>query len=883
MNARYRNAAAAALSFFVGLFAVLSFAGPAAATSPSTECLANPLGAATGYTEFIQMNGSRGSESEGAIAYGGNLSASGMTVGSHLSVASSFPSLVVNGSSNSFNLQKGSAWTPGLTGYINYNGGGSQLGSAPINFTTAFADLTAKSTSWAGATANGTASVINTNGSNPAGISLGGNALYLKGTDATRNVFSVTPAQLSGNVAILIEVPAGSTTLINVSGSSVQVDGNMYFKVGGSWTQAQDSATAAFNKKTLWNFSSANNVGLNTGSAFAGTILAPKAAVDAFNVGHNIGQVIAKSFTSNRETHHATFDGCLPSTEPPVGPTGPTGPTSPTGPTGPTSPTGPTGPTSPTGPTGPTSPTGPTGPTSPTGPTGPTTPGKPKLKITKIADNPVVQDGDQVVFTLSVKNEGDAASENTVISDLVPVGLTVNSADSPCTVAGQQVECVIGSLAPGQTRTFQVRTTAKILTVDTANDQLTIGKVERHVSIQAGQTQTAQITCDAGGIMSDGSVRVDSVDQGTGDLNSVEVHKLASTSESTYEAVITNHSTGQAQVKLFGVCLPKQTTGGHQLLVSPPVSQTVELDRGVHTVNLTCGAGYTPISPGIEVSGGRAWVIASAPNGATGRKVTLKVDHDDTAATVSIRCLSNRTGAVNGGTSELQFTPITKTIQVGAGQTVSEQLTCGENAKGIVAGWEYDDELIPLGNDPQPKTRVFKIWNPTWHPLNATLYLLCLEVRTGTPGGNGEYVNTATVSSSSTQGSGAQLSDDATVTVEPETDTPDTPGPGPDASSAPSPLSASLSGRSLNVRLSSAGAGRAVATSPKTFRLGKRLFRNGSLLGKGSTGAGSSSVRVKLTKPAVKAIKTGKIKKVKLTVTSNSGEKKSKFLRIKRG
>ena len=54
-----------------------------------------------------------------------------------------------------------------------------------------------------------------------------------------------------------VEVLAGSTTVINVSGNSAEVKGNMYFKVGSSWTQAQDTATAAFNSKTLWNFTTA--------------------------------------------------------------------------------------------------------------------------------------------------------------------------------------------------------------------------------------------------------------------------------------------------------------------------------------------------------------------------------------------------------------------------------------------------------------------------------------------------------------------------------------------------------------------------------------------------------------------------------------------------
>ena len=93
--------------------ATFGLASPASATT-SQSCLANPLGAATGYTEFVQMNGSRGSESEGAIAYGGNLNASGMTVGAHLTdppYGKTYPTLVVNGTSKSFNLQRGSAWT----------------------------------------------------------------------------------------------------------------------------------------------------------------------------------------------------------------------------------------------------------------------------------------------------------------------------------------------------------------------------------------------------------------------------------------------------------------------------------------------------------------------------------------------------------------------------------------------------------------------------------------------------------------------------------------------------------------------------------------------------------------------------------------------------
>jgi uncharacterized repeat protein (TIGR01451 family) len=127
----------------------------------------------------------------------------------------------------------------------------------------------------------------------------------------------------------------------------------------------------------------------------------------------------------------------------------------------------------------------------PTGPTGPTTPLKPKHKITKTVDHETVQSGSQVIFTLSVKNEGTASSSDTVISDSVPVGLHVDSADAPCTITGQLVRCAVGSLAPGQTVSYQVKATTSLPTSDTADDQLAINKVETQISLQAGETRTA--------------------------------------------------------------------------------------------------------------------------------------------------------------------------------------------------------------------------------------------------------------------------------------------------------------------------------------------------------------------------------------------------------
>jgi hypothetical protein len=139
--------------------AAIPLASSASATSPSCTTVTNPLGAATGYTEFIFNNGQRHSvESEGAVAYGGTLNTGGnMPVGGHLAAeavpppTASTPTLVVAGALNgSVNLKAGSAYVPGSSG-VSFNGGGGYLASNPIDFAAALTDLQSKSTAWAAA------------------------------------------------------------------------------------------------------------------------------------------------------------------------------------------------------------------------------------------------------------------------------------------------------------------------------------------------------------------------------------------------------------------------------------------------------------------------------------------------------------------------------------------------------------------------------------------------------------------------------------------------------------------------------------------------------------------------------------------------------------
>ena len=222
---------------------------------------------------------------------------------------------------------------------------------------------------------------------------------------------------------------------------------------------------------------------------------------------------------------------------------------------------------------------------------------------------------------------------------------------------------------------------------------------------------------------------------------------------------------------------------------------------------------------------------------------------------------------MNGSTSDLVFTKVTRPISVGAGSKATESLICGENAKGIVGGWEYDDGLVPLGNDPQPKSRVFYVWNPTAHPLTGTLYLLCLEARTGssTPVGEKTYVNTATVTSSTTQGSGAVLSDDASVKVTRD-----------NHYAAPSIYRANLKNGRLVVGFKSATrSGKVTVTLPGSGRfVGKGSFRLNR--------AGLGKAKVRLARKAAKSIRKGQLRKVKVKVTSANGKSRVKTLRVGR-
>ncbi|WP_028636344.1 choice-of-anchor A family protein [Nocardioides sp. URHA0032] len=820
-------ALAAALACCLGSLAVLQLSegGADARTPVSCTTVANAFGPATGWTEFVEGSGTRGSESEGAIAYGGNHSAGGMTVGTRL--ASAFPAgsaaLVIAGSHGSYNLQKGSAYVTPQSG-VNFNGGAGAgyLASNPVDFGTAFSQLRALSTAWGAATATGTV----TNGT------AGGNpALVLTGTDSSLNVFDLTPAQaadLAAGKHVGYHVPGSATTIINVPGTSVSLAGQMWDVSAGA-SQVNDTVMASY-PGIIWNFPDATTLTMSYGSAWGGHILAPNAAFTVSSVGHTIGQVIAKSFASGFETHQ----NLLPS--------------------------------------------------SSCVPTPPPTPGTPDVTITKSASTATPHGGDTFTYTLTARNVGNDDATGVVVHDALPSGVTFVSASAPCTQAAGVVTCSVGNLAAGASTTMTVTVTANPIAGAGPSSQpqayhwLTPYHPEVQVDLDPGQQRSVTLACNPGDILSDGDFRIDHVDQGTGTFSDVTVLSSQSTGISTWKGVIRNDATGRVQAKAFIVCLPGQTEAAdrqtghgdshrHPLLAdAAPATATQALPAGRTSVTLTCGAGTVPVAPGYDLSSGAAVLVGSETD-QDARTWTFTFDAaSPVTATVSARCLHTTVGPVLGHTHELRFTHVVDTVSV-PGDTAAEgnqfKVTCPDDAKGVVATFDLPPGVQHWGNDPRLKERAFRLFNRSGSAQNATLDLVCLHDRTTTERmGTTEPVtveNVATVTSTSADANPANNSAGATVTVKPGADTAGFVGAG------------RVSGSSFSMRIVSSMPGRGALT----------VRSGGTLLARGSVGlkpGRSATASLHLSAAARRHL--AKLDRVRITVDPSRGRPVSRTVSV---
>lgn len=331
------SAAAVALG---GSLALAALVVPTAATAaPAQGGTCFDLGVAGKYGEFVEGDDTHKPDAEGAVAVGGNADFSnGFTIGNELTPEeiAALPggySLVVGGNLNigggaHFRLMKGKGVYAGTL-----VGGGRadnvEQGASPIDFAKEFANLRHVSTELAKTT--GGAPVVD------------GKKITFTGTDATTNVFTVAADVLQKAGDVYLKVPAGSTTIINVTGASYDQTKApttgfwIWDHAKGAYVQDDKTQSAdggAERAELLWNLPTATSVTKHSGNAWPGGVLAPNAAFDLGTGGPVNGSVWAKSLTGSggAETHHYPFAGCLPggtTTTPPSGSPSPSGTTGP--------------------------------------------------------------------------------------------------------------------------------------------------------------------------------------------------------------------------------------------------------------------------------------------------------------------------------------------------------------------------------------------------------------------------------------------------------------------------------------------------------------------------------------------------------------------------
>ena len=499
------------------------------------------------------------------------------------------------------------------------------------------------------------------------------------------------------------------------------------------------------------------------------------------------------------------------------------------------------------------------------------------LSIDKSVDVDHAAPGDVVSYRLVVHNSGPAAAADVVVTDNLPAGTTYVSATPPCTNSGQSVTCALGTVAAGASVTLDIHVRVDAVSgADTTHGhQLDVTKIESHLSLAGGQTGSATTTCPTGYVATDGSVRLDAVDQGTGTFADAVVLVSRATDDGRgWTGTVRNDATGQTQGKVNVVCVSQRTTSGenhsHALVISAPVTTSRVLGPGTAEIDLTCGAGTVPITPGFAFTAGEG--IVGGRIIATGYRFHVQVPQG-AAVDLSVRCLSTALDVSEGHSHDLAFSQLSDTVSVPGGEVATRSLTCRNGAKGIVAWVDPQTGLVPIGTDPQPVTRVYRFYNPTTSALSADYGLLCLDVRTaGGPAPGGDLTNTAWVATSSHDTTTGDNSDSATFRV---TTSGVLAAPTAHVVSASGVTQvkvqvASLRTRTVQLKLL------AIGSVPGTrIGAGDPLARTSTRLA-----TGRHAVRIDALGKASDALLQGKVHQAKLVITSADGTRSVRVVRL---
>jgi len=277
-----------ALLMLLPIFGSTAIVADQAAATAATACAPSPLGAATDFNVFVPGDLTQsGSDTGGRLAVGGRATLTNYSVGAMLPGGSG-DALVVGGDL-AFNggSVNGNALVGGQisqTGVTFADGNAARYGTT-LDFGATGASLANTAASYATLPAYGTTTFRY-------------GVLTLTGTDATRDVFTVSGDDLNTANSLHVRVPSGATVLVNVTGTTIRM-ANMGIDLGGS-----DRGHA------LYNFPDATSLTLS-GIGVEGSILAPRASL-SFPNGVITGTLVVASSIGPGQANSTPFTGCLP-------------------------------------------------------------------------------------------------------------------------------------------------------------------------------------------------------------------------------------------------------------------------------------------------------------------------------------------------------------------------------------------------------------------------------------------------------------------------------------------------------------------------------------------------------------------------------------------
>ena len=261
----------------------------AAGLSPAALA-ASPLGEAEGFTVFVLENyQANNTDCTGRVAVGADAQFNNVGVGSGLANSSGSRDDLIVGDDLTWNNGQNFNGNTQVSDDVSLNSVGTPNGSVDSNVTIDFSDakteLEALSDDLAAVPADG--AVVRQWGQ-----------LFLTGTKGDINVFDLDTSDFYPCYGLHIDVPSGSTALINVSGSIIAMN----------WFQPFLTGVAP--DHLFFNFVGCTVFQMN-GIGWKGSILAPRATMQ-FNNGQIDGALVIKDLQGNGESHHMPFTGDLP-------------------------------------------------------------------------------------------------------------------------------------------------------------------------------------------------------------------------------------------------------------------------------------------------------------------------------------------------------------------------------------------------------------------------------------------------------------------------------------------------------------------------------------------------------------------------------------------